>query len=77
MPGLLYADESVFCGEPKEDLREMVGRFVEGCKGRGLKDNAGKIKVMLLGWEEGLDYELCVDGIRGAVWSDKVFVRKD
>ena len=27
LPGLLYADELVLCGELKEDLRVMVGWF--------------------------------------------------
>ena len=29
LPGLLYADDFVICGESEEDLRAMVGRFVE------------------------------------------------
>ena len=29
LPGLLYADELVLCGESEEDLRAMVGWFVE------------------------------------------------
>ena len=41
-----------------------VGRFVEACRRRGLKVNAGKGKVMVLGGEEGLECEVCVDGIR-------------
>ena len=32
-----------------EDLRTMVGCFVKVCRRRGLKVNADKIKVMLLG----------------------------
>ena len=32
-------------------------RFVEMCRRRDLKVNAGKSKVMLLGGEEGLEYE--------------------
>ena len=48
-PGLLDADDLVFCGESEEDLRAMVGRFVEVCRRRGLKVNAGKSKVMSLG----------------------------
>ena len=28
LPGLLYTDELVLCGEPEEDLRAMVGSFV-------------------------------------------------
>ena len=41
-----------------------MGRFGEVCRRRGLKFNAGKIKVMVLGGEEGLECEVCVDGIR-------------
>ena len=41
LPGLLYADDFVSCGESEEDLKAMVGRFVEVCKRRGLKVNAG------------------------------------
>ena len=29
LPGLLYADYLVLCGESEEDLRAMMGRFVE------------------------------------------------
>ena len=32
LPGLLYADDLVLCGESEEDLRAMVGRFVEECR---------------------------------------------
>ena len=63
MPGLLYADDLVLCGELEEDLRKMVEHFVEVCRRRGLKVNAGKSKVMVLGWEEGLECEVCVGGI--------------
>ena len=31
---------------------------------RGLKVNPGKSKVMVLGGEEGLECEVCIDGIR-------------
>ena len=55
LPGLLYADDLVLCGESEEDLRAIVGRFIEVCRRRGLKVNAGKSKVKLLGGEEGLD----------------------
>ena len=51
----MYADDLVLCGESEEDLRAMVGRFVEVCKRRGLKVNACKIKVMILNGEEGLE----------------------
>ena len=53
MPGLLYADYLVLCSESEEDLRAMVGRFAEVSRRRGLKVNAGKSKVMVLGGEEG------------------------
>ena len=52
---LLYAGDLILCGELEEDLKAMVGRFVEVCKRRGLKVNAGKRKVMLLDGKEGLD----------------------
>ena len=29
LPGLLYADDLVLCDESEEDLRAMVGQFVE------------------------------------------------
>ena len=29
LPSLLYVDDLVLCGESEEDLREMVGQFVE------------------------------------------------
>ena len=62
LPGHLYADDLDLCGESEEDLRTMVGFFVEVCRRRGLEVNAGKSKVMVLGGEEGLDCEVCVDG---------------
>ena len=54
LPGLLYADDLILCGESEEDLRMMVGRFAEVCRRRGLKVNADKSKVMVLNGEEGL-----------------------
>ena len=42
---LFYADDLVLCGESKEDLRVIVVQFVELCRRRGLKVNAGKSKV--------------------------------
>ena len=59
MPSLLYVDDLVLYGESKEDLRMMVGCFVEMCRRRGLKVNAGKSKVMLSG-EKGLECEVCI-----------------
>ena len=44
--------------------KTMVGRFVEVCRRIGLKINVGKSKVTMLGWEEGLECEVCVNGIR-------------
>ena len=63
LPGLLYADDLVLCCESEEDLSEMVGRFAELCRRRGLKVNAGKSKVVVLNGEEGLECEVHVDGI--------------
>ena len=42
----------------------MVGHFVEMCRRRGLKVNAGKSKVMFLNGEEGLESEVYIDGTR-------------
>ena len=64
LPGLLYADDLVLCGESEEDLRAMVGRFVEVCRWRGLKVNAGKSKMMVRNGEEGLECEVHLDGVR-------------
>ena len=52
------------CGESEEDLRAMVGRFVDLCRRRGLNVNASKSKVMVLNEEEGLECEVHVNGIR-------------
>ena len=63
MNGLLYVDNLVLCGESEEDLRAMVGHFVEVCRRRGLKVNEGKNKVMVLGGEEGVECEVtCMGG---------------
>ena len=40
--GLLYTDDLILYGESEEDLRTMVGRFVEVCRRTGLKVNVGK-----------------------------------
>ena len=45
MPGLLHADDLVVCGESEEDLKVMVGSFVEVC--RSLKVNTIKSMVMV------------------------------
>ena len=62
LPGLLYADDLVLCGESEEELRAIVGCFIEPCRRRGLKVNAGKSKIILLGGEDGLECEVCVNG---------------
>ena len=49
LTGLLYEDDIVLCGESEEDLGAIVARFVEVCRRRGLKVNARKSKVMVLG----------------------------
>ena len=54
----------VLCGESEEDLRAIVERFVDVCRRRGLKVNAGKGKVMINNGEEGLECEVHVDGVR-------------
>ena len=53
LPAFLYGDDLVLCGESEEDLRVMVEGFFEVCR-RGLKVNAHKNKVMVLGGEEEL-----------------------
>ena len=63
LPGLLYADDLFFCGESEENLRVMVGQFIQVCRRRGLKVNAGKSKVMVLNGEEGLECKVRVDEI--------------
>ena len=60
----LQKDDLVLCGELEEDLRAIVGCFAEVCRRRGLKINAGKSKVMVLGGEEGLECEVCIDRMR-------------
>ena len=49
--------------DSEEDLRAMMGHFVEVIRRRGLKVNAVKSKVMLLGGEQGLECEVCINGI--------------
>ena len=60
----------VLCGESEEDLKAIVRRFIEGCRRRVLKGSAGKSKVMVLGLEEGLECEVCVNRIRLDVVSE-------
>ena len=42
LPGLLYADVLVLCGNSKDNLKVMVIHFVEICRRRGLKVTADK-----------------------------------
>ena len=63
LPGLLYVNDLVLCGESEEDLRAMVGRFVEVCRRRRLKVNADKSMRMVTNGEEGLDCEVHINGI--------------
>ena len=60
LPHLLYADDLVLWGKLEGNLWAMVGYFPEICRRGGLEVNAGKIKVMVLSEEEGLEYEVCV-----------------
>ena len=41
-----------------------MGHFVEVLRGRGLKVNAGKSKVIVLGGEERLKCKVCEDRMR-------------
>ena len=45
----LYKDDLILYGDSEDDLKEKVGRFVEVYRRRGLKFNADKSKVMVLG----------------------------
>ena len=58
LPGLLYADDLVLCGELVEDLRAIVGLFIEVNRRRGLEVNVDKSKVIVLGGEKGLECEV-------------------
>ena len=58
---LVYRGFSL-CGESEEDLRVMLGWFVEVYRRRVLEVNGGKSKVMVLNREERLECEVYVDG---------------
>ena len=47
LPGLLYADDLMLCGKSEEILKEMVGRFFEVYRTKGLNVNAGKSRAMV------------------------------
>ena len=59
----LCADDLVLCSESDEDLRAIVRRFVELCRRKGLKVNAGKSKVMVLSGERELVCEIYIDRV--------------
>ena len=43
LPSFLCANDLVLCGESEEDLRAIVGHFIEVCRRRDLNEvNAGK-----------------------------------
>ena len=42
---LFYAYDLVLCDDSEEDLRAVVGRFIEICKRRSLKVNTGKSEM--------------------------------
>ena len=63
LPGLLYEDDIILCGESEQDLEVVMERFVDVCR-RCLKVNANKIKVIVLIKEEELKCEIRVDGAR-------------
>ena len=60
-------DDLVLCGELEEDLRVMVEWFVEVCRRKGLKFDAGKSKVMAMNGEEEWECEVHKDGVMGFV----------
>ena len=59
----MYADDLVLRGKLEEDLKVKVGCFVEVCRRRGLKVNRDVSKTMVLGGEDGLWYEVIMDGM--------------
>ena len=50
------------CGESKEKLRAMV-YFLLRCVGERSESQCRQEQMMVLGWEEGLECEVYVDGI--------------
>ena len=61
MPGFLYTDDLLLCSKSEEDLKAMAGHFADMCMSRGLKFNAGKRKLMVLGGDKGLECEARLD----------------
>ena len=56
--------EGVLCIFGTSEMNENRRKLVELRKEKKLKVNAVKSKVMVLDGEEGLECEVCVDGIR-------------
>ena len=46
---LLHKDDTILIGNSRENLQRLVSEFDNVCKGRKLKVNVGKIKVMVCG----------------------------
>ena len=59
MPGHLYADDLVLCGESGEELKVIAGCFVEMWRRRGLKVSEDRSR-----WGGGIGYEIRVDWAR-------------
>ena len=55
---------TVYCGESEQVVKMMNKYFVVMCRRTGLKVTVNKSKVMVLNGEEGLECEVCVDGIQ-------------
>ena len=64
LPGLLYEDDFLLCGESEEELRVMMGWFAEVCKRKGMKVNICKSKVIVLNGEEGLECKVHIARIQ-------------
>ena len=58
LPGLLYADDLVLGSKLEEDLKVVVGHFVEVCRRRDLKVDTNKSKVIVLSGEKELECEI-------------------
>ena len=58
MLDLFYVANLVLYGELEEDLKVMVGCFIEVCRRRGLKSN---VDMMVLGGKERLICEVFVN----------------
>ena len=60
----MNADDWVICGEFVDDMRGMVGCFIEMYMRRDLRINADRSKMMVLGREEEFKREIHVDEVR-------------